>query len=117
MAIDDDIIQAESMITQKSEMEGMGEQIFDDKEDNGMSNIDMKTNLDHDEVVLCMLNDKIFDAIGLPELSPSRQFKRLASSRKGWKMEKFVSGAQAMNTMRSGGGFFDRIGDAFRRRE
>ena len=117
MAIDDDIMHAEQMLTQKSEMEGMGEQIFDDKESGGLSNIDMRTNLDHDEVVLCMINDKIFEMIGLPELSPSRQFKRLASSRKGWKLEKFVNGAQAMNTMRSGGGLMDRFTNLFQRRE
>ena len=116
MALDDDV--NELNLKQTSELEGVAEQLFNDsKAKDGLSSIDMRTNLEDEEVGLCLINDMIFKMIGMEELSPTRQFKRLASSRQGWKTEKFVNTAQGVNDRKAGGGFMDNMKSAFGRRE
>ena len=115
MPLEDDLQQF--AVNQKSEMEGVAEQIFEDKETDGMSSIDMKTNISDEEIGLCLVNDLIFNQLGLKELSPTRQFKRLASSRQGWKTESFVKTTQGINEMQSHRGLRDRLGNLFSRKD
>ena len=112
MPIEDEL--NEFNISQKTELEGVADQLFNDKIDvKGQSSIDMKTNLEDDEIGLCMINDIIFREIDMPELSPTNQFKRLASSRKGWKTEAFVRTAQGTQELRSGGSVGERLKGLF----
>ena len=105
MSIEDELNEFE--ISQPSELQGMARELFSDDKD--ANKIDQKTNLIPEEVSLCMVNDIIFDSLGMTALSPTSQFKRLASSRKGWKTEAFVRAAQSTNEAR-GGGMMDRLG-------
>jgi hypothetical protein len=112
MPLEDDV--KEWNVSQKSELEGVANQIFMDNDSGSeLPAIDMRTNLESEEIGLCLVNDLVFKELGLKELSPTRQFKRLASSRRGWKTEAFVRTAQGTNDMRSGGSFGDKIGRLF----
>lgn len=113
MSLEDDVKEVGMM--QQSELQGMARELFEDKFDDKQkqSSIDLKTNLVDEEVGLCMINDIIFSFIDLPELSPTKAFKRLASSRKGWKVESFVKAAQGSQDMRFGGAMMRRMGGMF----
>jgi len=116
VALEDEV--KEFSVHQKTELEGAADQIFEDKlTQEGLSSIDMRTNLTVEELPLCLVNDLVFNIVGCPELSPTRQFKRLASSRNGWKTEKFVQTAQGSNDMKTGTGFMDKMGNLFKRKE
>ena len=104
-------------LKETSELEGVAKQMFEDIEVDGVSSIDLKTNLQDEEVGLCMINDIIFKQIGLPELSPTKQFKRLVSSRGGWKTEKFVQTAGGIMGSREGSSMMGRIGSMFQPRQ
>lgn len=109
MSIEDEL--NEINISQPSELQGMAKELFSD--DDNASKIDQKTNLTTEEVSLCMINDIIFSSIGMSNLSPSSQHKRLASSRQGWKTEAFVRATQSTNEIR-GGGMMSGLKDMFR---
>lgn len=117
MALEDEL--KEINLNQQSELQGVAQELFEDKQDvkTGKSSIDMKTNLDNDEVGLILINDAIFKIIGLEDLSPTGQFKRLASSRQGWKTEAFVRTAQGQSEMRNGGGLMNGFKNMFRRKD
>jgi len=111
MAIEDELKEFE--ISQPSEMQGVAKELFDDDKD--ANKIDQKTNLIDEEIGLCMVNDLIFSEIDMQELCPTKQFKRLASSRRGWKTEAFVRTAQANNENKAGLG--SKFGDMFKQRQ
>ena len=113
MSIDDDVRHAEeSMLQQRTDLDALGGHMFEDKpSDDGFSNIDQKTNMKTDEIKLCLINEEVFDKLGLSELCPTRKFKRLVSSREGWKTEKFVQASQSQNEKSVGIG--GRIGRLF----
>ena len=112
VTLEDDL--KEISLNQKTELEGVAKELFRDEKD---SESDQKTNIEPEELGLCLINDIVFDNIGMPELSPTKQFKRLASSRKGWKTEAFVRIGQGTMDMRSGGGFGQRFMSLFQRKE
>jgi len=105
----------EISLREKSELEGVAEQLFDDSTKDGKSSIDLKTNLHDEEIGLCLVNDAIFKLIEMPELSPTAQFKRLVSSRDGWKTNKFVETATGVKDQRESG--LNKLGSLFNRRE
>jgi hypothetical protein len=116
MGIEDEL--REISLKEPSELEGVAKQLFEDTDSNdGLSSIDMRTNLLDEEVGLCLINDIIFKQIGLSDLSPTRQFKRLASSRSGWKTEKFVQTASGVRDQRDGSGFMNKFSGMLGRRE
>jgi len=105
----------EISLREKSELEGVAEQLFDDTTKDGKSSIDLKTNLHDEEIGLCLINDSIFRMIEMPELSPTAQFKRLVSSRGGWKTNKFVETATGIREGRESG--LNKLGSLFSKRE
>ena len=113
MALENDL--NEISLKEKSESEGVAEQLFDDSTKEGKASIDLKTNLADEEIGLCLVNDAIFKIIGMEELSPTAQFKRLVSSRGGWKTNKFVETATGVREGRESG--LNKLGSLFRRRE
>ena len=117
MSLDDQL--NEINLKDPSELEGVAKQLFEDSRDDitGLNSIDMKTNLIDEEIGLCLINDIIFKSLSLDDLSPTRQFKRLASSRGGWKTEKFVQTASGIRDERSGGSFGNKLAGLFGRRE
>ena len=112
MSLEDDV--KEGVVTQRSELEGVAQQIF--KDDN-VDESDKKTNLTDEEIPLCMINDVMFRLFDCDELSPTSNFKRLKSSRNGWKMDMFRQTATGAFEVRGGGGFGEKLGKLFGRRE
>lgn len=104
-------------VSQRTELEGFSVELFDDSESQGRSAIDQKTNIENEELGLCLINTQVWNLIEMPELDPSRTFKRLASSRKGWKVEKLSEAARGRRENVEKRGVLDTLKGMFSRRK
>jgi len=90
-----DEVLANVNMNEKTEMEGMADQIF--------KKGDSRSNLFEPEIGLIITCDVVFDVLSMQNFNPSKNFKSLAKSRRGWSTEKFVEAASGVQNQRSGG--------------
>lgn len=100
-----DQILSSGQLNEKTELEGVAEQIF--KADR------TRTKLLNGEVSMVFVTDIVFDCLGMKTQNPTNKFMELKKSENGWSTEKFVQTTQQTNDNRSGGSigswFKDRL--------
>lgn len=84
-------------LTEKSEMEGVADQIFQSSP--------TRSNITHDETSACFKCNAIFPVMGMDDENPVSDFLELKKSQLGWSTEKFVQCTSGINDQRSGGMF------------
>ena len=75
-----------------------------------------RSNFTQDEMVLLFINKAMFKGLNMDDLSPVDDFIELKKSVGGWNVEMFVNGLSGINSVRTGGGFMSRMGDALFKR-
>jgi len=94
---DDDLdaIMDQVQLGEKTEMEGMADQIFKASTS--------RTNLTPDEIGMSFSTGIVFNALGMISHDPTMRFMELKKSQGGWSTEKFVQAAGGVQDQRSGG--------------
>jgi len=88
-------------LNEKTEMEGMAEQIF--------KSTPTRSNITPDEASACFRCNAIFPTMGMGDENPVDGFLELKKSQLGWSTEKFVQAAGGVNDQRKG--LMGTIGD------
>jgi len=95
----EDRVDDEINITERSEMEGVADLMFNPKKLNSSINIDT---FERSNILVCDVAEKVFEFEGF---SLTADFKELSQSIGGWKTEKFVNVNQAKKEQQDSGMF------------